>query len=139
MLVSKIFASCLMMAAQAYSVPPAVLLGIHQIEGGAPGQEVGPNENGTYDLGPMQINTTWLPELADQWGVNEATAYRWVRDDVCTNVGVSAWILRRHMNETGNLARAISHYHSRTPKYGQAYRTKVIRAMQKNGLVEARR
>jgi soluble lytic murein transglycosylase-like protein len=139
MLVSKIFASCLMIAAQTYSVPPAVLLGIHQIESGAPGQEVGPNDNGTYDLGPMQINSSWLPELAGQWGVSQNTARRWVRDDVCTNVGVAAWILRRHMNETGNLARAISHYHSRTPKYGVVYRKKVIRAMQKNGLIEARR
>lgn len=139
MLVSKIFASCLLLAAQTYSVPPAVLLGIYHVEGGKVGQEVGPNDNGTYDLGPMQINTSWLPDLADRWSVNEATARRWVRDDPCTNVGVSAWILRRHLNETGSLPRAIAHYHSRTPKYGTAYRSRVITAMQKQGLVRTRR
>lgn len=132
---TKILAACLMLAAQTYSVPPAVLLGIYQVEGGAIGQSVGPNDNGTYDLGPMQINTVWIPELADAWGVSENTALSWIRDDPCTNMGVSAWILRNHMNETGSLAQAIAHYHSRTPKYGYAYKGRVISAMRREGLL----
>ncbi len=132
---SKILAACLMLAAQTYSVPPAVMVGIHQVEGGKPGQAVGPNDNGSYDLGPMQINTLWIPELADKWGVSEDTAYRWVKDDPCTNMGVSAWILRTHMNETGSLAKAIAHYHSRTPKFGHPYKGKVVSAMRAKGLL----
>lgn len=132
---SKILAACLMLAAQTYSVPPAVMVGIHQVEGGKPGQAVGPNENGSYDLGPMQINTLWIPELAQKWGVSEDTAYRWVKDDPCTNMGVSAWILRTHMNETGSLAKAIAHYHSRTPKFGHPYKGKVVSAMRAKGLL----
>jgi soluble lytic murein transglycosylase-like protein len=128
-----------MLAAQTYSVPPAVLLGIYQVEGGKVGQEVGPNDNGSYDLGPMQINTVWLPELADRWGVNVHTARRWVRDDPCTNVGVAAWILRRHLNDTGNLAQAISNYHSKTPHFGKRYKKKVIGAMQQKGLIRDKR
>ena len=124
-----------MLAAQTYSVPPAVLVGIHQVEGGAVGQAVGPNDNGSYDLGPMQINTLWVPELAEKWGVSENTAYRWVRDDPCTNMGVAAWILRTHMNETGSLARAIAHYHSRTPQYGYPYKGRVVAAMRSKGLL----
>jgi hypothetical protein len=132
---SKILAACLMLAAQTYSVPPAVMVGIHQVEGGKPGQAVGPNDNGSYDLGPMQINTLWIPELADKWGVSEDTAYRWVKDDPCTNMGVSAWILRTHMNETGSLAKAIAHYHSRTPQFGHPYKGKVVSAMRAKGLL----
>ena len=132
---TKILAACLMLAAQTYSVPPAVLVGIHQVEGGAVGQAVGPNDNGRYDLGPMQINTLWVPELAEKWGVSENTAYRWVRDDPCTNMGVAAWILRTHMNETGSLARAIAHYHSRTPQYGYPYKGRVVAAMRSKGLL----
>lgn len=124
-----------MLAAQTYSVPPAVLYGIYQVEGGTAGQAVGPNVNGTYDLGPMQINTLWIPELADKWGVTERTAHRWVKDDPCTNMSVSAWILRNHMNETRSLSKAIAHYHSRTPRFGYAYRNKVINAMRRDGLV----
>lgn len=132
---TKILAACLMLAAQTYSVPPAVLVGIHQVEGGKVGQAVGPNDNGTYDLGPMQINTLWMPLLAEKWGVREETAYRWVKDDPCTNMGVSAWILRTHMNETGSLAQAIAHYHSRTPQYGYPYKGKVVAAMRSKGLL----
>lgn len=134
----KVIAACLLMAAQTYSVPPAVLLGIYQVEAGAVGQEVGPNRNGSYDLGPMQINTLWVPELAQMWGVNESTARRWLRDDPCTNVGVAAWILRRHYDETQDLAQAIAHYHSRTPRYGTVYKGKVITAMHKHGLINTR-
>ena len=132
---TKVIAACLMLAAQTYSVPPAVLVGIYQVEGGQPGQAVGPNTNGSYDLGPMQINTLWIPELADKWGVNNNTALQWVKDDPCTNMGVAAWILRNHMDETGNLAQAIAHYHSRTPHYGYAYKGKVITAMRSKGLL----
>lgn len=131
---SKVLAACLMLAAQTYEVPPAVMLGILQVEGGRVGQEVR-NKNGTSDLGPMQINTLWMPELAQKWGVSEDTAQRWVRDDPCTNMGVSAWILRNHMNETGSLSKAISYYHSRTPTYGSAYKKKVVAAMRRYGLL----
>lgn len=99
---SKILAACLMLAAQTYSVPPAVMVGILQVEGGNVGQQVH-NTNGSYDLGPMQINTIWIPQLAEYWGVDSGTAARWVRDDACTNMGVAAWILRGHMDETGSL------------------------------------
>ncbi len=132
---TKILAACLMLAAQTYAVPPAVLVGIHQVEGGKIGQAVGPNENGTYDLGPMQINTLWIPELSQNWGVSEQTALKWVRDDPCTNMGVAAWILRGHIDETKSLSKAIAHYHSRTPHHGSAYKSKVVSAMRSKGLI----
>ncbi len=83
----------------------------------------------------MQINTLWIPELAKYWGVSESTAKKWVRDDPCTNVGVAAWILRGHIDDTGNLSKAIAHYHSRTPRYGQAYKKKVLVSMSRHGLI----
>lgn len=134
-MMTKVVAACLMLAAQTYSVPPAVLVGIHQVEGGKPGQAVGPNNNGSYDLGPMQINTIWIPQLADKWGVSNNTALKWVKDDPCTNMGVAAWILRNHIDETGSLSQAIAHYHSRTPRFGSVYKGKVITAMRSKGLL----
>lgn len=132
----NVLAACLLIAAQTYSIPPAVLLGIYQVEGGRVGQEVGPNDNGSYDLGPMQINTVWVPQLAGEWNVSPATAKKWIRDDPCTNVGVAAWILRRNLNETGDLARSIANYHSRTPNIGGAYKRKVVGTMQRHGLMK---
>ncbi len=124
-------AACLMLAAETYQVPPTVLLGILHVEGGRVGQEVGPNTNGTYDLGPMQINTVWLPELARHWQVDEATARRWVRDDGCVNFGVAAWILRGRIDRTGDLVMGIAHYHSATPHIGARYATKVVNAIRR--------
>lgn len=138
MVTTKVLAACLMLAAQTYSVPPAVLVGILHVEGGKVGQAVGPNQNGTYDLGPMQINTVWLPDLAGRWGVNESTAMRWVRDDPCTNMGVAAWILRSHYNETGSLSKAIANYHSRTSHVGSAYKKRVVTAMRQKGLLKSK-
>ena len=135
---AKVLAACLMLASQTYSVPPAVLVGIYKAEGGKVGQEV-KNTNGTADLGPMQINTIWLPELAEKWGVSEDTARKWVRDDACTNVGVSAWILKGHLNETGSLSQAIAHYHSRTPRHGKRYKKRVVEILHDNGLVRTDR
>lgn len=135
---TKILAACLMLAAQTYEIPPAVLIGIYKTEGGQIGQEVS-NTNGSYDLGPMQINTVWMPELAGKWGVNEVTARKWVRDDACTNVGVAAWILRSHLDETKSLPQAIANYHSRTALYGGAYKQKVIAVLEENGLLRTER
>ena len=138
MAASKILAACLMLASQTYAVPPAVLVGIYKAEGGKVGQEVR-NTNGTHDLGPMQINTIWLPELSERWGVSKDTARKWVRDDACTNVGVSAWILKGHLQRTGSLSKAIAHYHSRTPRHGYKYKNRVLSIMKDNGLIKTHR
>ncbi|MDB2682784.1 lytic transglycosylase domain-containing protein [Alphaproteobacteria bacterium] len=138
MVAGKILAACMILASQTYSVPPAVLVGIYKAEGGKIGQEVA-NTNGSHDLGPMQINTLWMPELASKWGVSTDTARKWVRDDACTNVGVAAWIFKNHMDETQNLSQAIAHYHSRTPEHGTRYKKRVISILHENGLIKKNR
>ncbi|MCK5374334.1 MAG: lytic transglycosylase domain-containing protein [Alphaproteobacteria bacterium] len=133
----KILAACMMMAAQSHDVPPALLAGIYRAEGGKVGQEVA-NTNGSYDLGPMQINTIWLPELSQQWGISEEKTHEIVRDDACVNVDVAAWILRKHLNETHDLSKALEHYHSRTPKFGKKYKKRVLDIMKRYGLLKTR-
>lgn len=131
-----ILAACLLISAQTYQVPPGVLLGIMQVEGGRIGQAVR-NTNGSYDLGPMQINTIWLPELARKWNTDQRTALSWVKDDGCVNVSVSAWILRQRINRTGSLWSGIAGYHSLTPGIGSRYASKVAAAMRRHGLTES--
>lgn len=134
---ATVLAACLMLASQTYNVPPAVMVGIMQIEGGRVGQQVGPNVNGTYDLGPMQINTMWLPDLARYWKVDKTTAHSWVRDNGCVNMHVAAWILRQQLERTnGKLYSAIARYHSATPGIGDRYADKVIKAMSRKGLID---
>lgn len=135
-MLNHIFATCLMVASQNYAIPPQVLVGILHVEGGKIGQQVR-NTNGTYDLGPMQINTLWTKELGKIWGVSRAEAKRLIRDDACTNVNVAAWIFRRNWNEAGSLKKAIAWYNSRTPHIGRKYRAKVMAAMKKHNLLAA--
>lgn len=130
---AKMIGACLLLAAQTYNVPPAALIGIMHVEGGHVGQQV-LNTNGTYDLGPMQVNTIWLPQLAKLWHVDQSTAQSWVRDNGCVNVYVSAWILRQKIDKTYGLYNGIAHYHSATPGRGQNYADKVIAVMRKKGL-----
>jgi soluble lytic murein transglycosylase-like protein len=131
---SMAFAACILAASNTYHVPPAVMIGIMQVEGGHVGQQV-LNFNGTYDLGPMQVNTIWMPQLARQWHVNVPTAKAWVRDDACTNVYVAAWILKQKIAEGGSLYNGIAHYHSMTYEKGSHYASQVITAMDRKGLV----
>lgn len=139
MITAKALAACMLLAAQTYQVPPAVLIGIMHVEGGAVGQQVGPNSNGTYDLGPMQINSLWVPQLARSWNVDENQAYGLLRDDGCVNVRVSAWILRRKIKRAGSLYKGIAYYHSATPGIGSRYAKKVVRAMYRKGLIQKKK
>src|ERR1700742_38455 len=114
MITAHAFAACILAAANVYQVPPAVMIGIMHVEGGHIGQQAGPNFNGTYDLGPMQVNTRWVRQLAALWHVNEHTAHTWVRDNGCVNVHVAAWILKQKITESGSLFGGIATYHSST-------------------------
>jgi soluble lytic murein transglycosylase-like protein len=130
MVTAQALAVCIFAAAQTYAVPPSVILGVLNVEGGRTGQAV-QNTNGSYDLGPMQINTLWIPQLASYWGVSQMSALKLVRDDACVNIGVGAWILRSKMNQTGSLHKGIAWYHSATPHLGARYSMKVMSAMQR--------
>jgi hypothetical protein len=136
MITAQALAACLMLASHTYQVPPAVMIGIMHVEGGRVGAESGPNFNGTYDLGPMQVNTSWLPLLAQSWQVNLRTARAAVRDDGCVNVKVAAWILHRKIAEAGSLYGGIAHYHSATPYLGSRYAAKVVAVMERKGLIQ---
>ena len=136
MITAQALAACVLMASNTYQVPPAIMIGIMHVEGGRVGQAAGPNTNGTYDLGPMQVNTRWVPELAKLWKVNERTAHVWLRDDGCVNVHVAAWILRKKITQTGSYFRGIAYYHSATPGEGTRYAAKVVAVMDRKGLVK---
>ena len=135
MISAQVLAACLLAAAHTYQVPPAVMIGIMHVEGGRVGQEAGPNINGTYDLGPMQVNTRWLPELARAWHVDLRTARAAVRDDGCMNVKIAAWILHKNISDTGSLYEGIAHYHSATPWLGKPYANKVVAVMERKNLI----
>jgi hypothetical protein len=55
---------CSISAAVEYKIPANIMLAVAEKEGGQPGQWA-LNNNGTYDIGPMQFNTRYLTDLAE--------------------------------------------------------------------------
>ena len=102
-------------AAHSSGVPAAALFAILATEGGKTGEALS-NKNGTWDMGPFQVNTVHLNELAAM-GISPDAVLR----DGRVNAYAAAWLLRKEYRRTGNLWRAIGTYHSRTPHRRDAY------------------
>jgi hypothetical protein len=108
---------CLKAAAEVDHVPAGVLVLLISVEAGRLG-EVTPNMNEkgvvtSVDIGPMQVNDTWLGKIAEHWGASREDAYRGLRDNFCANVEGGAWILRQALDEAGgDLWEGVALYHS---------------------------
>jgi hypothetical protein len=95
-------------------------------EGGKVGQAV-LNTNGTYDLGPFQINSSWGPAIGRYWHVSVPRALEYVRDNGCGNALIASAILKKMLIETkGDFPKAIGYYHSHTPALATQYRNMVL-------------
>jgi hypothetical protein len=103
-------------------VPAWLIVAILATENGHPGLAVR-NRNGTYDLGPMQVNTRWVQQ--------ERLNARELRDQGCYNVQVSTAILARELRAAPDLATGIGNYHSRTPRHHARYRARVSRVLKR--------
>lgn len=122
---------CVQLTADRFGLPVSVIEAILKVEGGRVGQAVR-NTNGTEDLGPMQINTIWLPELAS-YGITR----KQLQHDRCINILVGSWILARQMKAAKEMEGpahrrlwwGIGAYHSRTPEHNVKYALKVWQAL----------
>lgn len=122
------FLACMALVAQVYHLPPRVLPSIQAVEGGFVGS-VSHNTDGSDDLGVMQVNTLWLPALAQVAHLPQTEVRRRLVNDPCFNIAAGGAVLRTYLNEThGDLMQAVGDYHSHTPALNQAYRLKVVAA-----------
>ena len=113
--------SCLRAAAELHQVPAWVLVLLLSVEAGKMG-EVSQNTNGTVDIGPMQVNDTWVRKIAGHWRASPDAAYRALRDNFCANVEGGAWILRQALDEAhGDLWKGVALYHSHDPVHKLEY------------------
>lgn len=122
---------CVTEAARRNGLPLAALLGILATEGGQPGEALS-NANGTWDLGPFQVNTCHVNELA-KLGIAPSA----IMTDACLNAAAAAWLLRQELNRSsGDIWEAVGAYHSRTAHYHRAYIARVKRNL---GLLSGRK
>lgn len=97
-----------------------LLTGIRRQESGWLGAEIR-NSNGTHDLGPMQINSSWIPKLSRMTGIDARQLRQRLKNDACFNVRWSHWILRQELARLGDYWKAVGAYHSPTPWRAQRY------------------
>jgi len=123
-------ADCFDDAAKLHKVRPTILRAIAKVESNFNERAVGHNNNGTRDIGLMQINSIHLPVLR-KFGISEAHLY-----DGCTSVYIGAWIYKQNIEIYGDTWDAVGAYNSRTPYYRDIYARKVYLALRAMNLVQ---
>ena len=128
---------CVVQEAGRQSLEVVKVLAVMKAEGGRLG-EYSPNGNGSYDIGPMQVNTIHLPELSRMYAIPEAAVSTLLAYDGCFNVAVGAWLLRKRTNEAaGDFWYGIGRYHSAAKPDRNRYILRVHRIMV--GMVNAKK
>ena len=112
--------SCWEQAADLHRVNPQVLVAIADVESNHRPVVVNKNQNGTVDIGIMQINSSWLPRL-EKYGITSRHLL-----DPCINVHVAAWILSKNMARFGETSwRAVGAYNATQDALRLRYAKKV--------------
>lgn len=116
--------SCVIAAAQAYKIPPALMLAVASVEGGKNGT-ASRNTNGTYDLGHFQLNTAhW--KKGGFFAEYDMERARW---DGCLNAHMASRLMRWQFDNRASRDwwTAAASYHSTTPRHNARYK-KVLMA-----------
>ena len=128
LMATQAFADCFEQAADYYRLPVVLLRAIATHESGMQPHLVHVNVTGSKDIGMMQINEMWLPELRKQ-GITREDLF-----DGCVNVFAGAWILAQNLHRTdGDVWRAVGAYNAGwkdTPKRRKR-RARYVRSIQR--------
>ena len=104
---------CIFRAARGQAWLERTLWGLRDQEGGWLGAAVA-NTNGTHDLGPLQVNSWWVPRVSRLVGRPPESVRHWLRYDACFNAEVARWIFLSGLAAAGDYWTAIGIYHSPT-------------------------
>ena len=119
---SNKYDACFNTAAQYYQVPKEILTAIAYVESKFNPNEYNQNKNGTYDIGLMQINSTWLPKLATV-GISEQMLY-----EPCQSIYMGAWVLAHNIKTYGLNWTAVQRYNGNDIEL--KYATKIYNKIQ---------
>ncbi len=120
------FFNCYYESAQKYRLPPELLIAISYTESSFNVKANGKNKGGSEDHGLMQINSSWLPKLKRQFGIDLAGLY-----EPCTNIEVGAWVLAHNIQTYGWTWNAVGAYNAKSPHKREIYIKKVARNLEK--------
>jgi len=113
--------ACFADAESRYGVSAPLLKAIARVESGMNPAAVSPaNKDGSHDIGLMQINSSWLPQLEREYSITRDA----LLDDPCLNASVGAWILAHNYRLYGWDWRAIGAYNAGTASDREELRRK---------------
>lgn len=121
-------ADCFEQAADYYQLPKVLLRAIAYHESRLKPNAVNTNTSGSKDIGLMQVNEMWLPELAKQ-GIQRADLF-----DGCVNTFAGAWILAQNLHRSkGDVWKAVGAYNAgwRETPARRARKAKYVHAVQR--------
>lgn len=98
-------AFCFEEAGNMYGISPQLLWSIAKVESSFRQSAVNKNDNGSYDIGVMQINSFWKKYFTH-------TQWEEIKKDPCTNVKVGAWVLAQCVKKYGNTWEAVGCYNA---------------------------
>jgi len=123
---SQAYQVCVEESSKTYGINPLIVYAIIKTESGFNPYAINKNKNGTYDIGLMQINSSWLPFLS-KYGYTVNHLF-----DPCINAKVGTWILAKCISKFGYNWKAIDCYNKGNNATGKgAYVWKVYEHMLK--------
>ncbi len=124
----RLIAHCIHQSARGKPWLVKTLWALRDQEGGWIGAEVR-NRDGSYDLGPMQINSQWVPRMARLVGRRSDEIQNRLRYDACFNVEAARWLLLTNLAASSDYWQAVGAYHSPTPVRRHCYAISVARRL----------
>src|SRR3546814_17883167 len=87
--------------------------------------------NGSHDMGPLQVNSFWVPRLAALTGRSVQDIRFWLINDPCFNVQAARWIFLSGLSLTRDYWKAVGVYHSPTSSRQRRYIVSVSRRLKR--------
>ncbi|MBA2935235.1 lytic transglycosylase domain-containing protein [Sphingomonas sp. CGMCC 1.13654] len=106
------------------------LWGLRDQEGGWNGAQI-LNSDGSFDLGPLQINSRWISRIAVMTDRPAASVRWWLVHDTCFNVDAARWIFLSGLGPRVDYWRAVGAYHSPTVWRQRMYASGVADRLQR--------
>jgi len=119
-------ADCLDDAARYHRVSARVVRAIAQGESSMRANALNVNEDGSEDIGLMQVNSWWFPKLA-RYGITREKLF-----DACVNAYVGTWIFASNVKKYGATWKAVGAYNAASPQKQLVYANKIYRLIMRS-------
>ena len=106
-------AGCIRQASGGHGWLQKTLWGFRDQEGGWIGAEIA-NVDGSFDLGPLQVNSRWVARIASVTKRDPDRVRWWLIHDPCFNVETARWIFLTGLGGAHGYWKAVGIYHSPT-------------------------